>query len=66
MNHLFAMSLLFMGGCSMRALYPAMGAVVGGAAVVVVSTVVVVDVDVVDVVDVVVVLAGGSVSATIL
>ena len=32
MNHIFAMSLLFMGGCSMRALYPTMGAVVGGAA----------------------------------
>ena len=32
MNHLFAISLLLMGGCSMRALYPTMGAVVGGGA----------------------------------
>ena len=32
MNHLFAMSLLFMGGCSMRPLYPPIGAGVGGGA----------------------------------
>ena len=32
MNHLFAMSLLFKGGCSMRPLYPTIGAVAGGGA----------------------------------
>ena len=32
MNHLFAISLLFLGGCSFRALYPTAGAVIGGGA----------------------------------
>ena len=32
MNHLFAISLLVMGGCSKRAVYPTMGAAVGAGA----------------------------------
>ena len=32
MNYLFAISLLFLCGCSMRALYPTAGAVIGGGA----------------------------------
>tara|TARA_R100000808_G_scaffold5637_1_gene16980 strand:+ start:1422 stop:1835 length:414 start_codon:yes stop_codon:yes gene_type:complete len=32
MNYLFAIALLFLGGCSFRALYPTAGAVIGGGA----------------------------------
>ena len=32
MNHFFVISLLFLGGCSFRALYPTAGAVIGGGA----------------------------------